>query len=216
MFASLDFWWSLCKVDLAMLVCVCFALFCWHMWVNAWKVSACVCSFLGLLCVAAEGAVRTTWLTLPCVTLCGLVIYYKWYCILSADSLPTLSIGKAREVVCQLLAPSNPRLPLLAALKVKGTTADSPGKSLISQRIGPIWSSAAHGRAAGEAAVCQEDPLKASAASYSPAFFCKNDTFWQASCCADFMPTGETCVRWCNHDVSTDLEDERETKKPST
>lgn len=124
-------------------------------------------SFLGSLCVAAEGAVRTTWLTLPCVTLCGLVIYYKWYCILSVDSLPTLSIGKAGKVVCQLLAPSNPRLPRLAALKVKGTAADSTGKSLMSQRVSPAWSSAVHPRAAGEAAGCREDLLKASAASYS-------------------------------------------------
>lgn len=144
-----------------MLECVCFVSLA-HVGKSVVRVS-----FLGSLCVAAEGAVRTTWLTLPCVTLCGLVIYYKWYCILSVDSLPTLSIGKAGKVVCQLLAPSNPRLPRLAALKVKGTAADSTGKSLMSQRVSPAWSSAVHPRAAGEAAGCREDLLKASAASYS-------------------------------------------------
>lgn len=171
-----------------------------------------VCSFLGrcVLYMTTEGAVRATWLTKSCVTLCGLVIYYKWYCILSADSLPTLLTGK---VVCQFPAPSNPHTPTvfiqlqphLTDLKVKGMPAVSPGKSLISQRASPIWSSEVHSTAAGEAAVCQEDPLKAPAASYSPVFLCKNDTFWQPSCCADFVPGGKTCVRWCNHDVSVDF-----------
>lgn len=91
--------------------------------------------------------------------------------------------------------------PILQFLKVKSTTADSPGKSLISEGVGPIWGSAVHCRVG-----CQEDPLKACAASYSPVSFWqkkKEDTFWQPSCCAGFMPTGRMCVRWCNHDVKS-------------
>lgn len=143
-------------------------------------------------------------LTLHHVTLCGLVIYYKWYCILSVDSLPTLSTGRASKVVCQLPAPSNPQTltvfmqsqPHPRALKVKGTTADLPGKSLISQS--PIWSSAVH--CSRRDSNVSKGSSETSAASYSPSFLCKNDTFWQPSCCADFVPGGKTCEvmqSWC-------------------
>lgn len=97
--------------------------------------------------------------------------------------------------------------PNARCLKVKGMAADSPGKSLISQRFSPIWSSAVRRRAAGAAAVCQEDPLKASAASYSPVllFFLQKWHLLTAQLlCMSFCPQ-EKCVRWCNHDVRLDF-----------
>lgn len=111
------------------------------------------------------------------------------------------------------------RPPHLAALKVKRMMPNSPGKSLISQRVSPIWSSAVHRRAAGGGGRRQSvwRILWKPAQPVIPLFpFCKNDTFWQPSCCADFMPTGKTCVRWCNHDVRVDFSckhKEREGKK---
>lgn len=65
--------------------------------------------------------------------------------------------------------------PHLGALKVKGTTADLPGKSLISQRLSPIWSSVVH-CSRGDGSV-SEGSSETSAASYFPIFFCKDDTF---------------------------------------